>query len=80
MNNMLPAHWLKHLTLDEAQHYMSAGLIEVTHYSSWIQAVAEEARELRNRLSYAEDSLSDLEREKNNLIEDLQDQLSAYER
>lgn len=35
MNNMLPAHWLKHLTLDEAQHYMSAGLIEDLRDQLW---------------------------------------------
>ena len=77
---MLPAHWLKHLSPEEAQHYMSLGLIDITYYSSWIEAVATQAEELRNQLNYAEDSLYELQEEKDALIEDLREQLSAYER
>ena len=83
MNNMLPASWLKHLTIDEAQHYLSAGLIELTDYGPWVEDVADQAEDYKSKITYLEDELDELDeltKEKSDMIADLEEQLSAYER
>ena len=80
MNNMLPASWLKHLTIDEAQHYLSARLIELTNYGPWVEAVADQAENYKSKITYLEDELDELTRDKASMIADLEERLLAYER